>query len=54
MQHLDLHGDEELIDLGCGRGTVLLMAARLLPNGKATGVDVWRTHEQSGNALAVT
>jgi arsenite methyltransferase len=54
LQHLDLHGDEELIDLGCGRGTVLLMAARLLPNGKATGVDVWRTHEQSGNALAVT
>jgi arsenite methyltransferase len=30
------------------------MAAKLLPRGKATGVDVWRANEQSGNALSVT
>jgi arsenite methyltransferase len=54
LQGLGLRGDERLIDLGCGRGAVLLMAARLLPNGKATGVDVWRANEQSGNALSVT
>jgi ubiquinone/menaquinone biosynthesis C-methylase UbiE len=30
------------------------MAATLLPEGKATGIDVWKTHEQSGNALSVT
>jgi ubiquinone/menaquinone biosynthesis C-methylase UbiE len=54
LLRLGLHGDEEILDLGCGRGTVLLMAAKLLQQGKATGIDVWRAHEQSGNALSVT
>lgn len=30
------------------------MAASLLPRGRATGIDLWKTHEQSGNALSVT
>jgi arsenite methyltransferase len=54
LLQLGLRGDEQIIDLGCGRGAVLLMAAKLLPEGKATGVDVWRASEQSGNALSVT
>jgi arsenite methyltransferase len=54
LLQLGVHGDEQIIDLGCGRGAVLLMAAKLLPKGKATGVDVWRANEQSGNALSVT
>ena len=37
---LQLRGDEQLLDLGCGRGAVLLMAASLLPHGIATGIDV--------------
>ena len=53
LLQLGLRGDEDLLDVGCGRGAVLLMAARLLSSGKATGIDVWRTHEQSGNALSV-
>lgn len=52
--HLELRGDEHLLDLGCGRGAVLLMAARLLEKGKATGIDLWKEAEQSGNALEVT
>ncbi len=54
LSRLGLRGDERLLDLGCGRGAVLLMAAKLLPNGKAVGVDLWKTSDQSGNALAVT
>jgi arsenite methyltransferase len=54
LLQLRLHGDEQITDLGCGRGAVLLMAAKLLPQGKITGVDVWRAAEQSGNALSVT
>jgi ubiquinone/menaquinone biosynthesis C-methylase UbiE len=54
LMRLGLRGDEHILDLGCGRGAVLLMAASLLPRGKATGIDVWKANEQSGNALAVT
>src|SRR5215207_1215891 len=32
---LGLQGDEQLLDIGCGRGAVLLMAAQLLPQGQA-------------------
>lgn len=51
---LALRGDEELVDLGCGRGAVLLAAARRLPDGHAHGVDLWRSVDQSGNHEEVT
>ncbi|MEU6785804.1 class I SAM-dependent methyltransferase [Nonomuraea angiospora] len=47
-----LNGDELLLDLGCGRGAVLLMAAQRLEHGKATGVDLWQSKDQSGNREA--
>jgi arsenite methyltransferase len=49
-----LRGDEWIIDIGCGRGAVLLMAASLLPTGKASGIDLWKSVDQSGNAEAIT
>ncbi len=54
LSNLHLRGNEQVLDLGCGRGAVLLMAAALLSEGKATGVDIWRTGDQSGNASSVT
>lgn len=48
------NGDERVLDLGCGRGAVLLMAAEYLPNGHAVGVDIWSTKDQSGNAMDMT
>ncbi|MGW6497802.1 class I SAM-dependent methyltransferase [Nonomuraea angiospora] len=49
-----LKGDELLLDLGCGRGAVLLMAAQRLEHGRATGVDLWQSKDQSGNRAART
>lgn len=54
LTQLALRGDERILDMGCGRGAVLLMAADLLSTGKATGVDLWITRDQSGNASEVT
>jgi arsenite methyltransferase len=54
LLRLGLQGDEHALDLGCGRGAVLLMTANLLPQGAATGIDIWKANEQSGNALSVT
>ena len=54
LDRLELKGDERLLDIGCGRGAVLLMAAQCLPRGRAVGVDHWSTTDQSGNAEQVT
>lgn len=54
LDRLALRGDETVVDLGCGRGAVLLAAAARLPQGHALGVDVWRTVDQSGNSAQAT
>ncbi|HME76778.1 MAG TPA: class I SAM-dependent methyltransferase [Mycobacterium sp.] len=50
---IGLRGDERALDLGCGRGAVLLTAAKLLPRGSAVGVDIWRA-DQTGNSMQAT
>jgi ubiquinone/menaquinone biosynthesis C-methylase UbiE len=54
LDRLELKGDERLLDIGCGRGAVLLMAAQRLPGGRAVGVDHWSKVDQSGNSEQVT
>jgi len=50
LDSLALRGDERILDLGCGRGAVLLMAADHLTTGRAVGIDLWRAGDQSGNS----
>lgn len=50
LDELDLRGDEAVLDVGCGRGAVLMLAARRVPNGRAVGADIWRRIDQSGNS----
>ncbi len=54
LNHLDLRGDEGVLDMGCGRGAVLTAVACRLTTGRVTGVDIWSTKDQSGNAKDVT
>lgn len=54
VDRLQLRGDESVLDVGCGRGLLLLEAARRLPQGRATGIDLWSTRDQSGNAATTT
>ena len=53
LTRIGLRGDERVLDLGCGRGAVLLMAAKLVPRGSAVGVDIWRA-DQTGNSPEAT
>ena len=54
LDRLHLRGDELVLDMGCGRGAVLTAVARRLTTGRVSGVDIWSTKDQSGNARAVT
>jgi arsenite methyltransferase len=54
LDQLNLRGDERILDMGCGRGAVLLMAAQRLTTGRAVGVDLWRGFDQSGNSADAT
>ena len=51
LDELGLRGDEHVLDIGCGRGAVLISAAHRLPRGRATGADIWRLRDQTGNTL---
>jgi SAM-dependent methyltransferase len=42
-------GDERVLDVGCGRGLVLVGAARRLTSGSAIGIDIWQAEDLSGN-----
>jgi ubiquinone/menaquinone biosynthesis C-methylase UbiE len=53
LDRAGLKGDERLLDLGCGRGAVLIEAARRLPAGRAVGADLW-SRDQSGNSPEAT
>ena len=48
------HGDEAVLDAGCGRGLFLIGAAKRLTTGRAVGVDLWQRRDQSGNAPQAT
>jgi ubiquinone/menaquinone biosynthesis C-methylase UbiE len=43
-------GDEAVLDVGCGRGLMLLGAARRLTSGRAVGIDLWRQEDQANNS----
>jgi arsenite methyltransferase len=51
---LDLKGSEQTLDVGCGRGLLLIGTAKKLNSGRAFGIDIWQTVDQSGNDPKVT
>lgn len=49
-----LRGDEDVLDVGTGRGLLLVGAAKRLVTGRAVGLDIWKTSDLSGNAREKT
>jgi len=45
---------DRVLDVGCGRGLLLIGAARRLVQGKATGLDLWNADDLTGNTPAAT
>jgi arsenite methyltransferase len=44
-------GDEQVLDVGTGRGLLLIGAAKHLTTGKAIGIDIWSKKDLSDNRL---
>lgn len=49
LESLEWRGDEQVLDVGCGRGLMMIGAAKRLTTGRAVGVDVWRSADLSDN-----
>jgi ubiquinone/menaquinone biosynthesis C-methylase UbiE len=49
LEQLALRGDEQVLDVGCGRGLLLVGAAKRLATGKACGLDLWVQADQLHN-----
>ena len=49
LESIPWRGDETVLDVGCGRGLVLIGAARRLTTGKAIGLDRWLAGALTGN-----
>ncbi len=57
LDHLTWRGDEQVLDIGCGRGLMLIGAAKRLTlggAGKASGIDIWQAEDLSGNKPEAT
>jgi arsenite methyltransferase len=42
-------GAERVLDVGTGRGLLLIGAAKRLSTGRATGIDIWNAEDLTGN-----
>jgi ubiquinone/menaquinone biosynthesis C-methylase UbiE len=49
LELIPWRGDERVLDVGCGRGLLLIAAARRLTTGKAIGLDRWVAGALTGN-----
>jgi arsenite methyltransferase len=49
LDEISWRGNEQVLDVGCGRGLMLVGAARRLTSGRAVGIDIWQAKDQSAN-----
>jgi arsenite methyltransferase len=54
LDSIPWRGDEQVLDVGCGHGLMLIGAARRLKSGKAVGIDLWQKEDQAGNSREAT
>jgi SAM-dependent methyltransferase len=54
LDNVQWTGAERVLDVGCGRGLMLIGAAKRLTTGKATGIDLWQAEDLTGNRPEAT
>jgi ubiquinone/menaquinone biosynthesis C-methylase UbiE len=51
---IDWKGDETVLDIGTGRGLLVIGAAKRLSTGKAIGIDIWNSEDLTKNKVENT
>jgi arsenite methyltransferase len=51
LNKISWKGNENVLDIGTGRGVYMIGAAKHLTTGKSIGIDIWRTEDLSGNNI---
>ena len=54
LNKITWRGDERVLDVGTGRGVMLIGAAKRVPQGSAIGIDIWAAKDLSGNSMEAT
>jgi len=54
LRMVEWKGNELVLDVGTGRGLMLIGAAKKLTTGKAVGIDIWSAKDLSGNTQEAT
>lgn len=54
LQKIDWKGNETVLDVGTGRGLLMIGAAKHLTTGKSVGIDIWSAKDLSGNTMVGT
>lgn len=49
LSMVDWKGNEAVLDVGTGRGLLMIGAAKKLDTGKAVGIDIWRQEDMMNN-----
>jgi SAM-dependent methyltransferase len=54
LSMIDWKGNESVLDVGTGRGLLMIGAAKRLSSGRAVGIDIWNAADLSGNRMENT
>src|ERR1700733_10682227 len=49
LRLIEWRGDEQVLDVGTGKGLLMIGAAKNLTTGKSTGIDIWSAEDLTGN-----
>ena len=50
LSMVDWKGKENVLDIGTGRGLLMIGAAKYLTEGKSIGIDIWREQDMADNS----